>query len=173
MSCEPSPPVDPTAPEEMVTTTVSTACGISLPDLRIPAAALTGTTEKRGAAAKRVGLDGDELQPVVNEEAGDPSAPKPPASEAPVNNEMFEHAFEGDPLTTLQKQYTKLSDRLGAYDWVMRRLSLGDSPAKDNTSEVEGFVRWFVAEPAAIQHQFRADIGERPAKQEAGDAARL
>jgi Protein of unknown function (DUF3102) len=173
VSCEPSPPVDPTAPEEMVTVTVSTACGIPLPDIMIPAAALTETTEKRPAAAKRVGLDGDDLQPVVNEEAGDPSAPESPASEAPVNNDMFEGTFGGGPLTTLQKQYTKLSDRLGAYDWVMRRLSLGETPAKDDTSEVEGFVRWFVAAPAAIQQQFRADIGERPAKQEAGDAARL
>ena len=137
-----------------------------------------GLLQARDAApvqVSRVGHDavpgGDDLQPVVNEEAGDPSAPKPPASEAPANNDMFESAFEGDPLTTLQKQYTKLSDRLGAYDWVMRRLSHGETPANDDKSEVAGLVRRFIGAPAAIQNQFRAGIGKRPAKQEAGDAA--
>jgi hypothetical protein len=112
-------------------------------------------------------------------DAGDPPEPKskPPASEMcgkPTGEIRVpaEGAFGGDPLIALQTQYSRLSNQLGAYDWVMRRLSHGETPAKDDNSEVAGLVRRFIAAPAAIQNQFRAGIGKRPVSSEAGDAAR-
>jgi ParB family chromosome partitioning protein len=134
------------------------------------------------AAAEPAALDLvlDDLQSAKPDEAGDPSAPKSktPASEAPADDGPVEkiavpaeRAFGDDPLTTLRNQYTELSNRFDAYDWVMRRLSHGETPGKHDKGEVAEFVCRFIAAPAAIQNQFRASIGERPDKPEARDAS--
>jgi hypothetical protein len=115
-------------------------------------------------AALDLGLD--ELQP-VKQQTGDPAEPnsKPPASEAPVNDDIIEkiqiekipvpaeRAFGEDSRTALQEQYSKLSDRLAAYDWVMRRLNHGERPEKDDKSEVAEFVCCFIAEPVPRRHR--------------------
>jgi len=105
-----------------------------------------------------------DLQP-ANPAAGDPPAPESKSADVtmPVNDDMAESAIEGDPLTALQKQYTKLSDRSGASGWIMRRLGLGEEPGEDDKSEVAEFIRRFMAVPKPIQNQFRAGlIGEQP-----------
>lgn len=122
-----------------------------------------------------------DLQP-IEEAAGDPPAPncKPPASEAPPNDAPLEKIpvpakgiIADDPLSTLQRQYFQLSDQLGGYDWAMRRVSLGETPGKDEKGEVAAFACYFITVPAAIQNQFRASIGARPGNLVASHATRL
>ena len=113
----------------------------------------------------------DDLRPIEQQVSDPPlSRPNPLASKARVNDDdtaekitpCAGQAIADDPLSALRQQYAKLSDRLDAYDFVMRRLSHGEMPARDDQSEAAAFVRCFTAAPVAIQKQFRANIGERP-----------
>jgi hypothetical protein len=112
-----------------------------------------------------------DLQPATTPEAGDPPAPESNATAAatPVNDDMAENdqpaesALEIDRLAALQKQYRNLSDQPGAHSWIMRRLCQGETPARDDNTEVAVFVRRFTSALAPIQNRFRAGIiTERP-----------
>ena len=106
------------------------------------------------------------LQP-IKQGPVQPPAPEsnPPVTEPVVNNDNpAEEVIADDPLIALRKQYNSLGDRLSAYDWVMRRLSLGERLEADDKSRVAEFVRSFLATPVTIQNKFRAGIGERPSK---------
>lgn len=115
----------------------------------------------------------DDLQQPASPKASDADCsaqplPLPPETEArheASNDDIAASTIEGDPLATLQLQYTKLSDRPGASGWIMRRLCHGEVPAKDDVTEVAEFVRRFIDAPAAIQKQFRGGLAaERPVK---------